>query len=85
MRCKYEGGKPGDLFKDATYPIQCPKCEKEIEARFSVIRRGGTMSCPNCKVSIEFKGETKSLDRSFKSVENALKKLDDTLREFNKI
>jgi transcription initiation factor IIE alpha subunit len=72
-----------EFFRKFALEIKCPNCKKTIKIRAADIASGKKMTCSQCKSCIELKDKNQGLkkaDQSFREMEDALKKLNKTIK-----
>ncbi|WP_338630445.1 hypothetical protein [Clostridium baratii] len=69
------------VFGNECVSIKCPKCKADIKITLNQV--GSTICCPSCNSSIELKASD-SFNSSKASIDNSLKDLNKTIKNFGK-
>jgi DNA-directed RNA polymerase subunit RPC12/RpoP len=65
-----------------TMDIACPNCGRKIKERLGRLKNSPVINCPGCKQRIEV--DASSLRAALQRVEQAFRRLDDSLKRLGK-
>ena len=66
------------------FDIECPKCGYSDSVQLIDVKTEKTIFCSNCKVLIQLKDEGASVHHGVETMQNAINKLQETLKKFGR-
>jgi len=71
-------------FDNIWIDFECPNCGFQIEVQLIDVKTEKTIFCHNCKVSILLSDNEASTHTGINNINNALKKLEETIKKIGK-